>query len=138
MNPFTLSNRAARHGFGLVLLATCLTLPMVALSPASAQFIPSPMGTGMMPDTMTHDDVTAATEASAKLYTPEKVTVGAVERWNNPKTGNSGVVTLVRVFERNGMPCREIVHHIKLVREGEQTYHFNRCRVPTGEWKLVG
>jgi surface antigen len=138
MNTFTLPHRPARQGIRSALLAACLALPVLASTPTSAQFVLNPMGTGMMPDSLTHDDVTAATEASAKLYTPEKVTVGAAERWSNPKSGNSGVVTLVRVFERDGMPCREILHRIKLAREGEQVYHFNRCRIATGEWKLVG
>lgn len=137
MNVCFLPHRPARRDFRSLLLAACLALPVLAPLPAPAQAILSPMGTGM-PDTLTREDITAATQASAKLYTPETVTVGAVERWSNPKSGNSGIVTLVRVFERSGMPCREIVHQLKLVREGEQTYHFNRCRVPTGEWKLLG
>ena len=113
-------------------------LPLLAPLPAAAQFIPAPMGPNIVPESLTHDDVTALSAASAKLYTAETVAVGAVEAWTNPKSGNSGVVTIARVFERNGMPCREIVHRIKLVREGEQTYHFNRCRIATGEWKLIG
>jgi len=138
MNPFTLPLRHARQGFRPLLLAACVALPAFVASPVSAQFIPTPMGPNIVPETLTHDDVTALSAASAKLYTAETVTVGSVEYWANPKTGNSGVVTIARVFERNGMPCREIVHRIKLVREGEQTYHFNRCRVATGEWKLIG
>jgi surface antigen len=137
MNLFPLPRRAARSGLRPLLLAACLALPVLAPVPASAQLIANPMGTGL-PETLTREDIAAATTASAKIYTPDAPTVGAVERWSNPKTGNSGTVTLVRVFERNGMPCREIVHHLKLAREGEQTYHFNRCRVANGEWKLLG
>lgn len=138
MTPFHRFRRRARRGFRALLLAGCVALPALAPLPAPAQFIPTPLGSHMMPDSLTHDDVSALSAASAKLYTPETVSVGAVERWSNAKSGNSGTVTLTRVFERDGMPCREIVHRIKLVREGDQVYHFNRCRVASGEWKLVG
>ena len=137
MNTVIPSRRRASHGFRPLLLAACVAVPALAALPASAQFIPTP-GPNLVPETLTREDVTALSAASAKLYTAETVAVGAVETWTNPKTGNSGVVTIARVFERNGMPCREIVHRIKLAREGEQTYHFNRCRIGTGEWKLIG
>ena len=138
MNPFTLPSRCARQGFRQILLAASVALPALAPLPASAQFIPTPMGPSFVPESLTHDDVTALSAASAKLYTAETVAVGSLEYWTNPKSGNSGVVTIACVFERNGMPRREIVHPIKLDREGEQTYHFSRCRIATGEWKLIG
>lgn len=118
-----------------LLLCLGLALPLLVSSPAPAQFIPAPLG-NVFPEAMTHDDLTALSTAAAKLYTPETATVGATERWSNPKTGNSGIVTLTRQFEHKGMPCRRIEHKVKFG-ASEQTYAMNRCRVATGEWKLL-
>lgn len=118
-----------------LLLCLCLALPLMP-SPAPAQFIPAPLG-NVFPDSMSSEDLNQLATAAAKLYTPETATVGAMERWSNPKTGNSGTVTLTRQFDYKGMPCRRIEHRVKFG-PSEQTYAMNRCRVPTGEWKLAG
>jgi surface antigen len=118
------------------LLAVGLAV-MVPL-PSAAQFIPAPMGPEMMPEGLTRDDLALLSAASAKVYSPETVAVGAVESWVNPKTGNSGTVTLIRQYERGDMPCRQFTHRIKLAGRAEQTYTFSRCRVAPGEWKLIG
>jgi surface antigen len=121
-----------------LMLAACLTLAL-APGPVSGQAMFGPLGTSIVPNSMTHDDLDALAAAGAKLYTPEKVTVGTVENWNNPKSGNSGTVKLIREFkQKNGMPCRRLEHRIKLAREGERTYTMNRCKTPEGEWKLAG
>ena len=118
-------------------LAASLAFALVPL-PASPQAMFGPLGTGIVPNSMTHDDLDALAAAGAKLYTPDKVAVGTVERWINPKTGNSGTVKLTREFQQNGMPCRRLEHVITLPREGERTYTMNRCKTPEGEWKLAG
>jgi surface antigen len=97
-----------------------------------------PLGTGVVPNSMTHDDLDALAAAGARLYTPEQVPVGMTESWNNPQSGNSGTVKLIREFTQKGMPCRRLEHRIKLAREGERKYTMNRCKGPDGQWKLAG
>ena len=129
MQPFI---QLMRRSASALLFAACL-----ATAPASAQFIPAPFGADLMPDGMTREDIDIVTAASAKLYSAEGAAVGNTETWSNPKTGNSGTITVTRVFENKGMPCRQVTHKIKAGGRSEQTYVFNRCRVPTGEWKLL-
>jgi surface antigen len=64
--------------------------------------------------------------------------VGATESWNNATSGDSGTVSLLEVFEKDGMPCRKLRHTIKMHNvKDQQVYTSNRCRVQSGEWKLL-
>ncbi len=77
-------------------------------------------------------------KASAKLYENPAVSVGTIETWANPKSGNSGSVELIEIFRAQGMPCRKLRHSIKVVRYSQpRTVEFNRCQLPSGEWKLL-
>jgi surface antigen len=119
------------------LLLTVALVLAVGRLPASGQPILDPLGARLLPDELTRDDIAALTAAAMKLYTADPAAVGAVESWSNPTSGHSGTVMLVRTFEHDGMPCREVRHRLKL-KQGEQVYAFSRCRVASGEWKLLG
>ena len=127
-----------RRSTSALLLAACLAVPSLATAPAWAQFIPAPFGTDLLPDGMTREDVDIVTATSAKLYGNDGATVGTTEAWSNPKSGNRGTMTLTRMFQHDGMPCRQVTHKIRISGRNEQTYTFNRCKVATGEWKLLG
>ena len=83
-------------------------------------------------------DIGLAGAAAAKLYQGERAVLGDIERWANPDSGNQGTVRLVRIFTYNDLPCRRLQHDIKLASVGTPfRYLFDRCRVPSGEWKLL-
>jgi surface antigen len=127
--------------FRALALATCLTLPFAPAlvpPPASAQAMFGPLGTGVVPNSMTHDDLDALAAAGARLYNPEHVDVGMTENWDNPQTGNRGSVKMIKEFTQKGMLCRRLEHRITLKREGERKYVMNRCKGPDGQWKLAG
>jgi surface antigen len=87
---------------------------------------------------LTADDLTLLEAASSKLYAVDSPRVGATERWNNPTSGNAGTVSLIEVFEKDGMPCRKLRHNIAMNgAKDQQVYTSNRCRVQSGEWKLL-
>jgi surface antigen len=106
---------------------------LTVAAPATAQI--NPFGHDQR---ITHEDLELIESASAKLYQTDSPQVGASERWSNSNSGNAGTVMLTEVFEKDGMPCRKLRHRI--VFEGEKEpaiVIFNRCRVKSGEWKLL-
>ena len=87
---------------------------------------------------VTDADIQLAMSAAAKLYEGEQAVLEDVERWANPETGNQGTVRLVKLFTYNDLPCRRLQHDIKLATVGTPfRYVFDRCKLPTGEWKLL-
>ena len=87
---------------------------------------------------VTQSDIRLATAAAAKLYEGERAGIGDVEDWSNPETGNMGTVMLVGIFTHNDLPCRRLQHDIELASSGTPfRYVFDRCKLPSGEWKLL-
>ena len=82
-------------------------------------------------------DLPLAGDAEAKLYDPT-AKVGASESWSNPKTGDSGTVTLISTFERQGQACRRLAHVLKVRGiQGERLFVISRCLQSDGSWKIV-
>jgi surface antigen len=76
--------------------------------------------------------------AARNLYTRDGIEVGATEKWENPQTGNSGTVTLIRKHAHQGMPCRLLQHDIVLTRTRDPyRFRVDRCRTENGEWKIL-
>src|ERR1700761_2679716 len=60
---------------------------------------------------------------------------GATRSWSNPASGNSGTVTLARLFKSNGMLCHALHYTISFAQQPvPQNYDFNWCRASNGEW----
>jgi len=84
------------------------------------------------------DDIDRLGRAAERLYSGRSI--GTVERWRSPDTGNSGSVKLLRVFTGKGMPCRTLRYRVRLHdRQGRDPDQFvvNWCRTASGEWKLL-
>jgi surface antigen len=89
-------------------------------------------------DNLTADDRQLAEAASRKMYQANAPTVGATESWANSASGNSGTVTLVRIHDYQGMPCRTLQHRVQMKARAEPIeFHLDRCRTPAGEWKIL-
>ncbi len=87
---------------------------------------------------LSQEDIDLLAAAGRKLYEDESVAVGTVETWSNPATGNTGSIQLIGIFEHNGLPCRRLQHDIKIkVVRDPFRYLFDRCKLPSGEWKLL-
>jgi hypothetical protein len=84
------------------------------------------------------DDWKLMSAAASRLYQQDVVAEGTTGQWSNPKTGDSGAVTVLRSFERNGMACRKVRYDIRVrARSGQRSYTVNWCKTASGEWKMV-
>lgn len=87
---------------------------------------------------LSQEDIDLMTAAAKKLYIDESVAVGTVETWSNPESENTGSVQLIGTFEHQGLPCRRLQHDIKIKDVADPfRYIFDRCKVASGEWKLL-
>lgn len=59
-----------------------------------------------------------------------------MRRWTNPKTGNTGVTTLMQSFTKQGLPCREIRYDID-AKGQKRRFVIPYCRVKDGSWKIA-
>lgn len=91
--------------------ALSVTSILVIDAPAVAQINPFARANG---GRVTNGELQLIEAASSKLYKTDNPQVGATERWNNPSTGNAGTVSLIQVFEKDGMPCRKLRHRISM------------------------
>jgi surface antigen len=117
------------------LSAAALCLCVVAWPPTSdAQISP-------FRSSRTHlrgDDQTLMNSAASQLYQQDTVADGAADHWSNPKTGNSGTVTVLQSFEKEGMACRKVRYVIRLRGvTGQRVYTLNWCKTASGEWKIA-
>jgi|GEM_PF-824131 surface antigen len=58
----------------------------------------------------------------------------APKRWENPKTGASGVVTPLKSYQRDGMACRVVEIFNEAQGFSGRTRH-DFCKQPDGTWK---
>ncbi len=60
---------------------------------------------------------------------------GTTLEWDNPKSGNSGSVTLLKRFSVEGRECRKLQHVLNIVRAESFNYKVTICRQPDDSWK---
>jgi surface antigen len=83
-------------------------------------------------------DIAMLQAAASALFQDDKARLGQTESWSNPKTGNSGAVSLLELFQHAGMPCKRLQHSIKQKGHADLIiYQFARCRTGDGSWKLL-
>ena len=72
--------------------------------------------------------------ATSRAYTAP---IGQQITWNNPQSGNSGVIVPVRDGTNNrGQYCREFQQTITVGGQNQQAYG-TACRQPDGSWQIV-
>lgn len=63
--------------------------------------------------------------------------IGQQINWNNPSSGNSGVIVPVRDgYTNNGMYCREFQQKVTVGGRTQNGYG-TACKQPDGDWKIV-
>ncbi|MEA2782109.1 MAG: hypothetical protein QOK29_3653 [Rhodospirillaceae bacterium] len=91
---------------------------------------------------LTKEDFSKMNAAVTPLLDEDSLALGTTREWSNPKSGNSGTVTLISRFETNfegrKLPCRKIRYHFS-IRNIADPYNLeiNRCRVEDGSWKIL-
>lgn len=113
--------RSASYGF---ILLTALLIPGLA----SAQY-----GWNVLDLGITAEDIEFAQAAAREGMDGQPV--GTVIGWKNPTTGAAGSVELIRLYERDGMGCREVMHQFHTPGEGEGEFLSRICLTADG-WKF--
>jgi len=87
---------------------------------------------------LSQEDIDLLKAAAAKLYIGETAPVGKAEAWSNEKTGNSGIVQLIGLFDYKGLPCRRLQHDITIKGVADPyRFIFDRCKTADGSWKQL-
>lgn len=65
--------------------------------------------------------------------------VGTTAKWSNPESGNSGKISLVNKFTRNGQQCETLDYRLTTKRRpvGPEHYRLSSCLQPDGQWRLI-
>src|SRR5690242_12203831 len=122
-----------RSWFGVV-----AALGLVVLGPRPAF---SQVGAfGWSPDTarLTDEDMRMLWEGTVALNRSLDAAAGESRAWTNAISGNSGKVTLTKVFDSGGMQCHALQYALSFAGQPvPQNYNFNWCRTPGGQWKIA-
>ena len=76
------------------------------------------------------------------LLNDETIPIGTARSWSNPRSGNSGTITLERRFTQDfqgkTLPCRTLRYHT-VIRNRSDPFNLriNRCKVADGNWVLL-
>lgn len=85
---------------------------------------------------LSNADFTFADAATRELMEPEPAPLGTVAAWNNPASGNNGVLTMGRAYEKDGNTCRIVSWYVAFKDGPHHTVMLDTCRI-TGVWKLM-
>ena len=115
-------------------LAAALALGAAAPTPGLAQVNPFQ---DQLSD-LSPEDLEKMGRAAIALYDNPDTEIGAVDRWENTISGNSGAVKLLGNFEHMGMPCRTLQYRLDIkTKPDPQFYVLNFCKTKDGEWKIL-
>jgi hypothetical protein len=88
---------------------------------------------------LTDEDWHLLWEGIVSLNRAPGAVAGETRAWSDAASGDSGKVTLTRVFESNGMTCHALSFAISFFEKKpmSQEYKFNWCRTSSGQWKIA-
>ena len=72
---------------------------------------------------------------NARNYALENNRTNSQAAWNNPDSGNSGVIYPTKTYSRGDQPCREFTQEI-IIGGKIQTGYGKACRMADGSWQL--
>ena len=113
-------------------LAAAVLLTFAA-SPATAQINPF---RGYRGPVLTSADIQAGTEAADRLLAQKPAKVGASQFWVGAISGNTGTVTIERIFQQNDRECRALRAKIQYKAGSARDWLLNVCQV-SGAWKIA-
>jgi surface antigen len=121
-----------RYGYSCAMVAALLLIGVPAADAQINPFRSSRHATGL-----TSEDVAKLSEATGRLNHKEPIHVGDSEVWSNPASGNSGKVTVTRLFQSAGMACHAVRYDLSYnAPRDARTYNADWCRTKAGEWKV--
>ena len=117
-----------------------LVVALAVVPAASERALAQAGAFGWSPDEarLTNEDNRLLWQSTDALNAMASPAAGETRSWSNPASGTSGKVTLVRLFESNGMPCHALHYAISFPTQPvPQGYDFTWCRAANGQWKIA-
>lgn len=124
-----------RRSFPKAAALACLlgSAPLLAAGAAMAQIVPLFGNQGPFLDKA---DYALADVAAHKLLDPQPAALGTIADWSNPVSGNRGVLTMGRAYQKDGNDCRSVRWRDVFKAGPERTVLLDTCRI-SGVWKLM-
>jgi len=106
-----------------------LLLPLLFLTAPAFSFV---LWSEALPPLMQSDMETINRDcADIELQEP-----GTTWNWVNQENGHSGTVTLIRVFQSQGLNCRVLRHHVRAGTDEPWVMDMTTCQDEQGQWVL--
>ncbi len=117
----------------LPIKATLAALMAFAASPAEAQWLGPHFGHNI---SLTRDDMQMMQAAVTGIHGKP---VGTAASWDNPQSGNSGAIELLKKLTRHGRPCEELRYTLRASKRSvaQEHYIFVSCLQLDNTWKLT-
>jgi surface antigen len=135
------TSMGTKEGFGTVGGAVAGGLAGSAFGSGTGKLVA--VGAGTLIGAFLGSELGRSLDRADELYleratrTAYEAPVGHTISWNNPETGNSGVVTTTRDgTDSSGAYCREYQQTINVGGRTERAFGV-ACRQPDGSWKIV-
>jgi surface antigen len=123
-----------RSGFLFAVLGAALCVA-IDVAGAGAQINPFRRSTDRVD--LTPEDLQLMNRAVSSLSSGD-TRAGQKAAWENPDSGTSGTIEIVKTFEKQGMPCQKRRYSFRNERKSAtDTFVLDMCRLPSGEWKIV-
>jgi hypothetical protein len=86
---------------------------------------------------LSSEDLTIMNRTAADLYQADGIAPGSSAPWDNPKTGNSGVVSIRNTSTQHGMLCHLVNYQVRVKGAANaRDYDVTWCRTSSGEWRI--
>jgi hypothetical protein len=86
---------------------------------------------------LSSEDLAIMNQTAAGLYQADGIAPGSSASWSNPKSGNSGVVSIRNTTTQHGMLCHLVNYQAKFKGEANpRSYNVTWCRTASGEWRM--
>lgn len=92
-----------------------------------------PSGVWEMLPTLTKEDIALARKTAQQDMGGKAP--GTILAWSNPKSGNSGTVTLIRNLKWETHDCQKVSHVFMIKNDEPQQWEFTSCLMKDGSWK---
>ena len=97
----------------------------------------NPFWTTRLSNGLSNADVDMLFAATQHVNTTNPIRVGYAETWSNPDSGNSGKITVTRLFRSGGLACHALRYDLSYkAQRPPRTYALDWCKTTAGEWKI--
>ena len=113
----------------------CAIALLAAASVQAQQF--SSFGSSRNGVGLTKVDSDMVSAATNQLNAKAGLQQGDDQSWANPKSGNSGKVTVTKLFTSGDLPCHSLQYDNSMKKTAQSpSYSLNWCKVGEGVWKI--